>query len=167
MTTLRRRFVGCTMLVAGILALIGIGIALVLPVIPFAWAFELSALALAVAATALGLGEGRLFRLAFSLAAVGWLLIALTSVIAGTPGIPGLVGEAIALLGGVGGGVLAWRRRLFGGSADLLFLFAQSVTGLYLLFLLISTVPAAVQIVVAIIWGADLVVAAIFVLRRR
>ena len=167
MTTNRRRVIGYSLFVAGILALIGTLVALILPGTPFIWAFEISALALAVGFAAIGLAEDGLLRLAFAAAAVGWILIAVTSVIAGSPGIPGLVGEAIALVGGVGGGVLAWRRRLFGGSADLLFLFAMCVTGLYLLFLIIATVPAVVEAVVAIIWALDLVVVATFILRRR
>ncbi len=166
MTTTRRRAVGYSLLAAGILALIGIMVALILPGTPFTWAFELSALALAVGFAAIGLAEDGALRLAFAAAAVGWTLIAVTSVISGNPGIPGLVGEAIALIGGVGGAVLAYRRRLFGGTADLLFLVAMCVTGLYLLVQIIGTVPALVQIIVAIIWTLDLVTAATFVLRK-
>jgi hypothetical protein len=167
MTTTRRRVVGYALLVAGVLALVGILVALIPTGIQFTWAFEFSAFALAVSFGAIALGEVGLLRMAFAVAAVGWVLVALTSVVAGYPGIPGLVGEVIALIGGVGGGILAWRRKIFGGIADLLFLFAMGVTGLYLLFTVIGTVPFFVQVFVAVIWALDLITVALFVLRRR
>lgn len=172
MSTPRRRIVGYSLLAAGILAFVGILVALLSPEIQFIWAFELSALGMAVAFAAIGLGAEGSFRLLMAAAAVGWILIAVTSVIAGNPGIPGLVGEAIAMAGAVLGGVVAYRRRLFGGYADRVFSSAMGLTGLYLLVLLvgtllIGTVPLVVQVTVAVIWALDLVTVATVILRRR
>jgi len=166
MISTRRSVIGFALVAAGILAVIGIFVALALPGVAFEWAFVLSALAFVVALAAIGSAEEGLPRLAYAVAAVGWILIALTSVIAGEPGIPGLVGEVGALLGGVAGGLLSYRGRIFGRRADALFLGAMVVTGCYLIGLLIGPLPEVLMVFIAAVWGVNLVIAGITVLRR-
>jgi hypothetical protein len=161
----RRRIVSLSLGAAGILVLVGILLAVLS--VPFAWAFELSALALAVAFGAIGLAEEGVMRLAFAGAAVGWVLVAATGFVAGEAGVFGAVGEVIALVGGVAGGILAYRRRRFGGRADLLFLVAAILTAVYLVATVRSFLPTIAYIVIAALWGAGLIVSAVFILRRR
>lgn len=167
MSSTRRRVIGYAFLAAGILALVDILPAIFGRGIDNTWVFDVVALVLAVGFGAIAIGEDGLLRLAFSVAAVGWAVLALSVIISGDLGIPGLVGGIIALVGGVGGGVLVWLRKTFGGTADLLFLFAMGVTGLNLLFTVIGSVPFIVQVFIAAIWALDLITVGIFILRRR
>jgi len=166
MTSTRRSVAGFALVAAGILAVVGIFVALLLSGVAFEWAFVLSAVAFVVAFIAIGSAEEGFLRLACAVAAAGWILIALTSVIAENPGIPGLVGEVGALVGGVAGGMFSYRGRRFGGRADALFLGAMVITGCYLIGLLIGPVPGVLAIWVAVVWGVDLLIAGVAVLRR-
>jgi hypothetical protein len=165
MPNARRLTVSSALGVAGILVLVGILLAVVN--IPFAWAFELSALALAVAFGAVGLAEEGVMRLSFAGAAVGWVLVAATGFVVGEAGVFGAVGEVIALVGGVAGGILAYRRRRFGRRADLMFLIATILTAVYLVATIRSFLPTVAYIVIAVLWGAGLIVSAVFILRKR
>jgi hypothetical protein len=165
MPLLRRRIVGYSLFLAGILILAGVLLALI--DIQFAWAFELSALALAVAFGAIGLAEEGVMRLAFAGAAVGWVLVAATGFATGEAGVFGTVGEFIAAVGGLAGGILAFRKGTFGRRADLLFLIAMIITVVYLADTFHTFLPLIGYIILAALWGASLVVASVLILRRR
>jgi hypothetical protein len=165
MPLLRRRIVGYSLFAAGILILAGVLLAVL--DIQFAWAFELSALALAVAFGAIGLAEEGVMRLAFAGAAVGWVLVAATGFATGEAGVFGTVGEFIAAVGGLAGGILAFRKGTFGRRADLLFLIAMIITVVYLADTFHTFMPLIGYIILAALWGASLVVASILILRRR
>ncbi len=172
MPLLRRRIVGYSLFAAGILILAGVLLAVL--GIQFAWAFELSALALAVAFGAIGLAEDGTMRLAFAGAAVGWVLVAATGFATGEAGIFGTVGEFIAAVGGLVGGILVFRRGLFastssaiGRRADLVYLIAMIVTVLYLANTFRTFLPVIGYIILAAVWGLSIVASAILVLRRR
>ena len=173
MPLLRRRIVGYSLFAAGILILAGVLLAVLS--IQFAWAFELSALALAVGFGAIGLAEEGVMRLAFAGAAVGWVLVAATGFATGEAGVFGTVGEFIAAVGGLVGGILAYRHRLFASTssatgrrrADLLFLIATIVTVVYLANTFRTFLPVIGYIILAAVWGLSIVASAILVLRRR
>lgn len=165
MPLLRRRIVGYSLFAAGVLILAGVLLALL--AIQFAWAFELSALALAVAFGAIGLAEEGVKRLAFAGAAVGWVLVAATGFATGEAGVFGTVGEFIAAVGGLAGGILAFRKGTFGRRANLLFLIAMIITVVYLADTFHTFLPLIGYIILAALWGASLVVASILILRRR
>lgn len=165
MPLLRRRIVGYSLFAAGILILAGVLLALI--DIQFAWAFELSALALAVAFGAIGLAEEGVMRLAFAGAAVGWVLVAATGFATGEAGVFGTVGEFIAAVGGLAGGILAFRKGTFGRRAALLFLIAMIITVVYLADTFHTFLPLIGYIILAALWGASLVVASVLILRRR
>jgi hypothetical protein len=165
MPLLRRRIVGYSLFAAGVLILAGVVLALL--DIPFAWAFELSALALAVAFGAVGLAEESVMRLAFAGAAVGWVLVAATGFATGEAGIFGSVGEFIAAVGGLAGGILVFRAGKFGRRARLVFLIAMIVTVLYLANTFRAFLPLIGNIILAGAWGLSLVASSALILRRR
>jgi hypothetical protein len=165
MPLLRRRIVGYSLFAAGILILAGVLLALL--DIPFDWAFELSALALAVAFGAIGLAEVGVTRLAFAGAAVGWVLVAATGFASGEAGVFGTVGEFIAAAGGLAAGILAYRARTLGRRAKLLFLTCMIITVVYLADTFRPFLPLLGYVILAAVWGVSIVVAAVFVLRRR
>jgi hypothetical protein len=104
-------------------------------------------------------------RVAYLVAALGWLLLALTSLL--NLGILGPVGVFVAIVGSVAAGVLVIMTRPFPGQANILFLVAFVVGALNLLLSQTGNVPGPVVAIVVVIFGALLVVASLVMLGKR
>jgi hypothetical protein len=111
------------------------------------------------------LATSTLARVAYLIAAIGWLLLALTSLI--NLGIVGTLALFIAVIGSLFAGVIVFSSHLFGRQTDILFLAAMIVGAANLLLSQNSNVPAIVDTVVVIAFGALLLIAGIWMIRRR
>jgi hypothetical protein len=104
-------------------------------------------------------------RVAYLVAALGWLLLALTSLI--DLGIVGQVSVFIAVVGSVFAGLIVITARPFAGQSDILFFVAMIVGAVNLLFSQNANVPSLVRAVVVVVFGALLVAAGILILGKR
>jgi hypothetical protein len=104
-------------------------------------------------------------RIAYFIAAIGWLLLALTSLI--DLGLLGDVGLYLAIIGSVFTAVVVLGGRPFGGRTDILFFAAMIVGAVNLLLSQNGNVPALLETIVVVVFGALLIVSGIFMFRRR
>ena len=104
-------------------------------------------------------------RVAYLIAALGWLLLALTSLV--NLGPVGQVAVFVAIIGCVFAGVIVISGRPFGGRGDILVFVAMILGAVNLLFSQNSNVPNFVRAVVVAAFGALLVAAAIVILGKR
>lgn len=104
-------------------------------------------------------------RVAYFIAAVGWLLLALTSLV--NLGIVGTLAIFIAIIGSIFAGIIVFSGRPFRGQADILFLVAMIIGAANLLLSQNGNVPGAVVLVVVIVFGLLLVWSGIWMVRRR
>ena len=110
---------------------------------------------------------GLLLRVAFIVGAVGWVLLAI-SVVAALGGGLVVVAEILALAGTLVAGIIAFVRHVFSGSADVAFLVLAIVAAILLFFPLFGiAISAAFSLILAILFGAMLVVAGLFITWRR
>ena len=123
---------------------------------------------------ALGVGFALMFawfaattvaRVAYLIAAIGWLLLALTGLL--DLGVFGTLAVFVAVVGSVFAGVIVFTGRVFGREADILFLAAMIVGALNLLISQNSNVPEFLKAIVVVIFGALLVAWAALLLGRR
>jgi hypothetical protein len=123
---------------------------------------------------ALGVGFALMFawfasatmaRVAYLIAAIGWLLLALTGLL--NLGVFGTLAVFVAVVGSVFAGVIVFTGRVFGREADILFLAAMIVGALNLLISQNSNVPEFLKAIVVVIFGALLVAWAALLLGRR
>ncbi len=104
-------------------------------------------------------------RVAYWIAAIGWLLLALTSLL--NLGLVGQIAVFVAIVGCVFAGVIVFSTRPFGGRADILFLAAMIAGAVNLLFSQNGNVPNLLKAVVVVVFGALLVAASILILGKR
>jgi hypothetical protein len=104
-------------------------------------------------------------RIAYLIAAVGWLLLALTSLI--NLGIVGTLAVFIAIIGSIFAGIVVFTSHAFGRQADILFLAAMIAGAVNLLLSQNGNVPGLLKLIVVLIFGALLVAAGIVLIRRR
>ncbi|HEX4444763.1 MAG TPA: hypothetical protein VHZ81_14435 [Galbitalea sp.] len=104
-------------------------------------------------------------RIAYFVAAVGWLLLALTSLI--DLGLIGQVGLYLAIIGSVFSGVIVLSTRPFSQRSDIIFFVALVLGAIDLLLSQNSNVPSIVEFVVVIVFGVALAAAGILMVRRR
>jgi hypothetical protein len=104
-------------------------------------------------------------RVAFLIAAVGWLLLALTGLV--NLGIVGTLAVFVAVVGSLFAGVIVFTGHLFGREADILFLAAMIAGALNLLLSQNSNVPQFLKAIVVVVFGALLIVWAVLLLRKR
>jgi hypothetical protein len=104
-------------------------------------------------------------RIAYFIAAVGWLLLALTSLI--NLGIIGTLAVFIAIVGSVFAGVIVYTGKVFGLQTNILFLVAMIVGAVNLLLIQNGNVPGILKTVIVVAFGALLLVSGIWMLRRR
>jgi hypothetical protein len=98
-------------------------------------------------------------RIAYFIAAVGWLLLALTSLV--NLGVVGTVALFIAVLGSLFAGVIVISGRPFAGQADILFFVGMIVGAVNLLLSQNGNVPNLIRALVVAVFGALVVAAAI------
>jgi hypothetical protein len=106
-----------------------------------------------------------LSRVAYFVAALGWLLLALTSLL--NLGIVSQFAIFVAIIGTVWAGVIVMMKRPFAGEADILFFVALLVGALNLLLSQNGNVPKVVETVVVVFFGALLILASLFLLGKR
>jgi hypothetical protein len=106
-----------------------------------------------------------LARVAYAIAAAGWLLLALGGLV--NLGILGTLAVFIAVVGSVLAGVVVFTAHLFGREADILFLAAMIAGALNLLISQNGNVPELLKAIIVVIFGALLVVWALRMLVNR
>jgi hypothetical protein len=104
-------------------------------------------------------------RIAYFIAAVGWLLLALTSLI--NLGLIGTVAVFVAIIGSVFSGVVVLTGHPFNARANIIFFVAMVLGALDLLLTQNGNVPSIVDVVVVILFGIALAAAGVLMLRRR
>ena len=166
-TTSSRPLVGILFIIAGALALLTLLLAYVAPGAPLTWFGLLTDLALAVGFLLMALSKAMniLERVAFIVGAVGWFLIALNSLTS----IGGLftVAVVLALVGSLAAGILVWIHSTFTRSTNLWFLIAMIVVAIFLLNVLLPFATGIIATLLVLLFGASLVVAGFFILRRK
>jgi hypothetical protein len=98
-------------------------------------------------------------RVAYFIAALGWLLLALTSLV--NLGVVGTVGLFIAVVGSLFAAVIVISGRPFRGQADILFFVAMIIGAVNLLLSQNGNVPGLIRALVVVVFGALLVAAAL------
>ncbi|MEO6115818.1 MAG: hypothetical protein ABIP33_05490 [Pseudolysinimonas sp.] len=165
--TSSRPLVGILFIVAGALALLDLLLAYVAPGAPLRWFGLLTDLALGVAFLLMGLSKAMniLERVAFIVGAVGWLLLALNGLVS----IGGLftVAVVLALVGSLAAGILVWVHSTFTRSTNLWFLIAMIVVAIFLLNVLLPFAAGVIATLLVLLFGAALVIAGFFILRRH
>jgi hypothetical protein len=131
------------------------------------WGFDLGMFVLAVSflVGAVALRRPLLERIAFWVAAIGYFLVTIGSVNAGLHVVT-VPGAIIALVGSVGLGILVFGNNAFGKRADLIYLIGMILSGIYCLAYFLPF-PGLTDLFVTIAFGIVLVLAGVFVLRRR
>jgi hypothetical protein len=109
---------------------------------------------------------GTLLRVAFIVAAVGWALLAIGAV-ADLGSAVVTIGILLALIGTLVAGILVFGRHLFTRNADLVFLLMAIFAALLLLATWVTFLGGTVGLIIAVIFGALLVVSGLFIQRRR
>jgi hypothetical protein len=110
------------------------------------------------------LATSTLAKVAYLIAAIGWLLLALTSLI--NLGIFGTLAVFIAIVGSVFAGVMVFSARQFGRETDIFFLAAMIVGAANLLISQNGNVPGILVTMVVVAFGVLLVVSGVWMLRH-
>ena len=161
--------VGILFIVAGALALLTLLIAYVAPGSLPSWIAPLTSLALGVGLLLMGLSKSMnvLERVAFIVGAVGWILLALNGLTGG--GLGGVITLALilALIGSLAAGILVWIHSTFTRRTNLWFLIAMIITAIFVLNQLLPFASGIIATLLVLLFGAALVVAGFFILRRK
>jgi hypothetical protein len=104
-------------------------------------------------------------RVGYFIAALGWLLLALTGLI--NLGIVGQVAVFVAIVGSVFAALIVISSRPFDGQADILLFVGMIVGAVNLLLSQNENVPSLLRALVVVVFGALLVVAGILMLGKR
>jgi hypothetical protein len=107
-----------------------------------------------------------LLRVAFIVAAVGWVLLAIGS-IAALGSTVSTIATLLALIGTLVAGILVFMRHLFTRNADIAFLLMAIFAALVLLAVWATFLGGTLGIIIAIIFGILLIVTGLFIQRRR
>jgi hypothetical protein len=106
-----------------------------------------------------------LARVGYFIAALGWLLLALTSLI--NLGVVGTVAVFIAVVGSLFAAVIVISSRPFAGQADILLFVGMIVGAVNLLLSQYGAVPNLLRALIVVVFGALLVVASLVMLGRK
>jgi hypothetical protein len=104
-------------------------------------------------------------RVAYFIAALGWLLLALTSLI--NLGIVGTVAVFIAIVGSLFAALIVITAKPFASQADIIFFVGMIVGAVNLLLSQNGNVPNPLRALVVVVFGVLLVVAGILILGKR
>lgn len=107
-----------------------------------------------------------LLRVAFIVTAVGFALMALAEV-TNVGVVVVRVAEVLVLVGFLVAGILAFLRRVFGRTANLVFLILGIVVALLFLSQLFAFITGTLLLILYILFGAGLVVVGVLITRRR
>lgn len=166
-TTRSTPLVAWAFIAAGVLFLLVVLFSSVAKSVDTAWLDFLAYVALTIAFVALFLRRVDLLaRIAFIVAAVGWALLALTSIPIGLDSVD-RVGVILALVGTLASGILVFARNLFSRQASTVFLIAAILGAIWLLNLLVGFLPLVLAVIVVIAFAVLLVIAGALYSRRR
>ena len=167
-TTSSRPVVGILFIVAGALALLTLLIAYVAPGSLPSWIAPLTSLALGVGLLLMGLSKSMnvLERVAFIVGAVGWLLLGINGLVGGLGALV-TVALILALVGSLAAGILVWIHSTFTRRTNLWFLIAMIITAIFVLNQLLPFATGIIATLLVLLFGASLVVAGFFILRRK
>jgi hypothetical protein len=104
-------------------------------------------------------------RVAYLIAAIGWLLLAIAGLL--NQGGIGTLGVFVAVVGSLFAGVIVFTGHVFGRQPDILFLAAMIAGALNLLLSQNGNVPGLLEAIIVVVFGALLVVSAVLMLGRR
>jgi hypothetical protein len=163
----RRPIVGLLIALAGLLAGISLIVVLVASATPGAWIVVITDAALFVAFLFLFIGRstGMIARVFFLIAAIGWLLLAIGGAV--TLGVLLTVGVILALAGTLIGGILAFTGKIFGRTANIVFLLAAIVVAIVLFNQLVPFLGGTIAIIVVALYALLLLVSGILIAARR
>jgi hypothetical protein len=105
-------------------------------------------------------------RVAFIVGAVGWLLLGINGLVGGLGALV-TVALILALVGSLAAGILVWIHSTFTRSTNLWFLIAMIVAAVFLLNQLLPFAAGVIATLLVLLFGASLVIAGFFILRRR
>jgi hypothetical protein len=125
-----------------------------------------AALAVAYVLLALTRTKDGLLRVAFVVAAIGWVLLALISFIPGL-GTVGSIASVLALIGMLGSGILVFLRHFFTRNGDIVYLIMTIVGALILLSGVRPFLFGYAATVFNIVFAALLVITGVVLQRRR
>jgi hypothetical protein len=172
----RRPLVGVLYALAGLLILTEVLFAWLDPSMSSQWLVILTdgAMTLAFLFVAVGSATPHLTRVLFSVAAIGWALSVIGAVgwanngsdVLSSVGGFGTITVVLALIGSLGGGILAFAQHVFGQVANLVFLIAMIVTAVLLADNLYPVLPALVAEITNVLFGIALLVAGIVIAVR-
>jgi hypothetical protein len=160
--------VGWFFLAAGLVFLIGILVTHISATIPSTWFSFFSFALLAVGFLLLFLWRTSiLLRVAFIVAAVGWALLALDSVVALGSAVV-TIGGVLALIGTLVSGILVFVRHLFKRNTNIVFLIMAIFGAIVLLTQLgwVASLGATLTAIIVVIFAVMLLVSGWFIQRR-
>jgi hypothetical protein len=153
------RTVGILFAIAGALHVVALALGIFVPDFSASPVFAVSSAAFTAAFLLLALGTlgGILGRVAFWLAAAGWLILTISLLF--NIGSVALVGLGAGIIGSFGAGIVVYMGKLFTRQATVVFLIAMVLGTLYLLNL--------IGVIVGLAFGAATVVAGVFLYQRK
>lgn len=163
----RRPIVGLLIALAGLLAGISLIVVLAASAAPGAWIGVIvdAALFLAFLFMFVGRRTPMVARVFFLIAAIGWLLLTIGGIV--TLGVLLTVGVILALGGTLIGGILAFTGKIFGRTADIVFLLAAIVVAIVLFNQLVPFLSGTIALIVFALYALLLLVAGILIAARR
>jgi hypothetical protein len=129
------------------------------------WAISNLTLGVGFVLMAAWLSRAMISVLAYIIAAIGWLLLALTSIV--NLGFFGSIAVFIAIVGSLFAGVVVYTSHPFTPNADRLFLIAMIAAAINLLVSQNGNVPPLLKDLIVITFGGLLVAAGFLILRKR
>lgn len=158
--------VGWFFLASGVVYLLGLLFNDVIKALTGSWWFFIAYALLAVGFFLLFLWRTSIIlRVAFIVAAIGWLLLAIGEVAALDT--LSTVAVVLALIGTLIAGILVFMRHLFTRNADTVFLLMAIFAALLLLATWATFLGGTLGVIISIIFGILLVVSGLFIQRRR
>jgi hypothetical protein len=158
------------LLAAGALFVVEVTFAIAAPAMTSSWLAFLAEGVLTVAFALLGVPPVstalRYLRVAFVVAAVGWGLLALASILPGVGTLSSLASLA-ALVGTLGAGILVFLRRYFPATAALIFLVSSILGSLLLLDGIRGVLPGGFVDALTVLFGAGLIATGVFLAPKR
>lgn len=165
----RRSTAGIALIVAGALFVLLALFPLVAPAMTLQWVALLAELAMVVAFVILALGavNNTVAKVALFAAAVGWAILALAGLGIALPGALVILAVVVAAVAGVVGAVVLYVGKEITNRPALIFVIATALGVLYLLNTIGTFGAVDVGVLVAVLFGAALVVAGVFFRRTE
>ena len=162
-----RSIIAWLFIVGGVLQIIGAIVALIPSGGNVGAIYAISNLAIGIAFVLMAawLASSTIARVAYVIAAVGWLLLALTSLI-NVP-ILGTLGLFVAAVGSIFAGIVVYSGKVFSERANVTFLVAMILGAVNLLLSQVGGLPSLFGTVIVILFGVALIGAGVLSLRRQ